>query len=188
MDIKYILKLCLFLVITLSSSAMGSSPIFQKTSSYALFLLKPHPKLAYREGLFIRLLQANEFQIIVYKNHIFTPDEVEKFYENIRYKPFYDEVSRYIMSGSTSAFLAKHPEDAITAARTLLGPTDPRQALPGTLRHLFFDPEAKDPKTENGIHASSTPEDYEREKHLIFRLILPQNRKHISDEEKRDIP
>jgi nucleoside-diphosphate kinase len=48
-------------------------------------------------------------------------------------KPFFDELVRFITSGPLVAICVAGPE-AVTAVRTLMGPTDPVAAAPGSIR------------------------------------------------------
>jgi nucleoside-diphosphate kinase len=48
-------------------------------------------------------------------------------------KPFFDELVRFITSGPLVAICVQGP-DAVAAVRTLMGPTDPVAAAPGSIR------------------------------------------------------
>ena len=48
-------------------------------------------------------------------------------------KPFFDELVRFITSGPLVAICVEGPA-AVTAVRTLMGPTDPVAAPPGSIR------------------------------------------------------
>ncbi len=48
-------------------------------------------------------------------------------------KPFFDELVSFITSGPLVAICVEG-SDAVTAVRTLMGPTDPVQAQPGSIR------------------------------------------------------
>ena len=48
-------------------------------------------------------------------------------------KPFFDELVRFITSGPLVAICVEGPE-AVTAVRTLMGPTNPVAAAPGSIR------------------------------------------------------
>ena len=48
-------------------------------------------------------------------------------------KPFFDELVRFITSGPLVAICVEGP-DAVAAVRTLMGPTDPVAAAPGSIR------------------------------------------------------
>lgn len=77
-------------------------------------------------------------------------------------KPFYGELASFITSGPVVA-MAWTGESAISVARTLMGPTNPAEAPPGTIRGdfgLII--------TENIVHGSDSPTSADRELGLFF--------------------
>jgi nucleoside-diphosphate kinase len=77
-------------------------------------------------------------------------------------KPFFGELVDFITSGPV--VLAKiSGEQAITVWRTLMGPTDPVQAPPGSIRGDFATLIG-----ENVVHGSDSPASAERELALFF--------------------
>ncbi|WP_373229850.1 nucleoside-diphosphate kinase [Cohnella sp.] len=77
-------------------------------------------------------------------------------------KPFFGELIDYITSGPVFAMIWE-AEDAVTVARSMMGPTKPANAAPGTIRGDFaLSVEA------NVIHGSDSPESAEREIGLFF--------------------
>lgn len=77
-------------------------------------------------------------------------------------KPFFGDLISFITSGPVFAFVAEGPE-ATSVVRTLMGPTNPRQAPPGTIRGDFAIE-----LTENLVHGSDSPESAAREIDLFF--------------------
>ena len=77
-------------------------------------------------------------------------------------KPFYESLINYITSGPVVKMIVSGP-DAVLIARKLMGPTNPRDALPGTIRGDFgLTMDA------NVIHGSDSPESAEREIRVFF--------------------
>jgi len=77
-------------------------------------------------------------------------------------KPFFGELVEFITSGPV--VVAKvSGEQAITAWRTLMGPTDPIEAAPGSIRGDFATVIG-----ENIAHGSDSPASAERELGLFF--------------------
>ena len=77
-------------------------------------------------------------------------------------KPFFGELVEFITSGPV--VVAKITgEQAITAWRTLMGPTDPIEAAPGSIRGDFATVIG-----ENIAHGSDSPASAERELGLFF--------------------
>ena len=86
----------------------------------------------------------------------------ERHYEEHREKPFFGELVDFITSGDV--VVAKLTgEQAIPVLRTLMGPTDPASAPPGTIRGDFGTV-----ITENLVHGSDSPESAQRELELFF--------------------
>jgi nucleoside-diphosphate kinase len=77
-------------------------------------------------------------------------------------KPFFDDLVSFITSGPLVAICVEGP-DAVTAVRTLMGPTNPIQAPPGSIRGdygLEIGP--------NLVHGSDSPASAVRELELFF--------------------
>jgi nucleoside-diphosphate kinase len=78
-------------------------------------------------------------------------------------KGFYPELLAFITSGPTVALVVEGP-DAVKAVRTVMGPTNPVDAPPGTIRG-----DLATVLTENIIHGSDSLESAEREIPIFFR-------------------
>ncbi len=77
-------------------------------------------------------------------------------------KPFYGELAAFITSGPVVA-MQWTGSSAVSVARTIMGPTNPAEAPPGTIRGdfgLII--------TENIVHGSDSPTSAERELGLFF--------------------
>ena len=77
-------------------------------------------------------------------------------------KPFFGELVAFITSGPVVA-MQWTGESAVSVARTLMGPTNPAEAPPGTIRGdygLII--------TENAVHGSDSPTSAERELGIFF--------------------
>jgi nucleoside-diphosphate kinase len=77
-------------------------------------------------------------------------------------KPFYPELVSFITSGEVVAMVLEG-ESAIATVRKLMGPTDPVDAPPGTIRGDYGLQ-----ITENIVHGSDGPESAIREVELFF--------------------
>ena len=77
-------------------------------------------------------------------------------------KPFFGELVAFITSGPVVAMEWSGP-DAVAIARTLMGPTNPAEAPPGTIRGDFGTV-----ITENIVHGSDSTDSAEREIQLFF--------------------
>ncbi|HEV8681337.1 MAG TPA: nucleoside-diphosphate kinase [Actinomycetota bacterium] len=86
----------------------------------------------------------------------------EEHYAEHREKPFFDELVGFITS-SDVVVARVVGEGAVAVVRELMGPTDPAQAPPGTIRGDFGLR-----ITENLIHGSDSSETAKRELDLFF--------------------
>ena len=86
----------------------------------------------------------------------------EEHYGEHRDKPFFGELVGFITSGPV-VVARLEGEGAIAAWRTIMGPTDPANAPPGTIRGDYGTI-----ITENLVHGSDSPESAERELKLFF--------------------
>ena len=86
----------------------------------------------------------------------------EEHYAEHREKPFFEELVSFI-TGGPSVLARITGEDAISCWRTMMGPTDPVDAPPGSIRGDFATV-----ITENIVHGSDSPASAERELRLFF--------------------
>ncbi|MDY6826777.1 MAG: nucleoside-diphosphate kinase [Bacillota bacterium] len=86
----------------------------------------------------------------------------EKHYGEHKGKPFYDGLVSFITSGPVVAMIWEG-DNAIEITRTLMGSTDPKSALPGTIRGDLAVYTGK-----NIVHGSDSQKSAEREINLFF--------------------
>jgi nucleoside-diphosphate kinase len=89
-------------------------------------------------------------------------DLAERHYDEHRDKPFFGELVEFITSGDVVVARVSG-ELAVSVVRTLMGPTDPAEAPPGTIRGDFGTV-----ITQNLVHGSDSPESAKRELDLFF--------------------
>ena len=91
-----------------------------------------------------------------------TEDIARRHYAEHVEKPFFPELLSFITSGPVVA-MEWSGESAIAAARTMMGPTNPVEAAPGSIRgdHALV-------ITENIVHGSDSVESAERELGIWF--------------------
>jgi nucleoside-diphosphate kinase len=78
-------------------------------------------------------------------------------------KPFYGALIDFITGGPSVLLVVEGPEGTWKIVRTLMGPTNPAEAPPGTIRGDFGTV-----LTENLVHGSDGPESAAREIGLFF--------------------
>ena len=82
-------------------------------------------------------------------------------------KPFFGDLVEFITSGAVVAMWWSG-ESAVSVARSLMGATNPTEALPGTIRGDFGLI-----VTENIVHGSDSPGSAERELDIFFHKQRP---------------
>jgi nucleoside-diphosphate kinase len=127
-----------------------------------LLIVKPD---GVRRGLVGEVLRRVEAKgLAIEEMRLFTIERAtaERHYAEHRSKPFFDELVGFITSGPV--VVAKLTgNDAITCWRTLMGPTNPVEAPPGSIRGDFATEIG-----ENIVHGSDSLESAERELSLFF--------------------
>ena len=127
-----------------------------------LLIVKPD---GVRRGLVGEVLRRVETKgLVIESMRLFTIDRslAEHHYAEHVDKPFFGELVDFITGGPV--VVAKiGGESAIDAWRTLMGPTDPIQALPGSIRGDFATLIG-----ENIVHGSDSPISATRELGLFF--------------------
>ena len=104
----------------------------------------------------------NGFEILQEKKIHISKQEAEKFYKVHQTKPFYNELCEYLSSGPILVMILEK-KDAILANRELMGATDPKKALEGTIRKqygLSID--------KNSVHGSDSIENANTEIKFFF--------------------
>lgn len=87
----------------------------------------------------------------------------QQHYGEHKEKPFFNELVQFITSGPVFAMVWEG-ENAIEISRQMMGKTNPKDALSGTIRGDFGLTVGK-----NVIHGSDSPESAEREIQLFFK-------------------
>ncbi len=84
-------------------------------------------------GDIITRIERAGLKIIAMKILQITREQAEKHYAVHEGKPFYEGLMRYMTSGPSVAMVVEG-WDAVKHARRLVGPTDPHDAAPGSIR------------------------------------------------------
>jgi nucleoside-diphosphate kinase len=84
-------------------------------------------------------------------------------YDEHQDKPFFGDLVDFITRSPSMLLVVEGPADTWKVVRTLMGVTNPKEAMPGTIRgDLGIE------VTENLVHGSDGPESAEREIALFF--------------------
>lgn len=90
-------------------------------------------------------------------------DTLARHYAEHVEKPFYPELVAFMSRSPAFVAVLEGPKDTYAIVRTLMGPTNPAEAPPGTIRGDFGTI-----LTENLVHGSDSPESAEREIAIFF--------------------
>lgn len=132
------------------------------TVESTLLIVKPDGVRRGLVGEVLRRVEAKGLRIAELRMLSIGRDLADEHYAEHRDKPFFDELVAFITSGPV-VVARLEGEGAIDVSRTLIGPTDPADAPPGTIRGdfgLII--------TENLVHGSDSPQSAERELKLFF--------------------
>lgn len=127
-----------------------------------LAILKPDCVRKNLIGEVIARMQKANFKIIGLKMVRLTNEAAGEFYAVHKQRPFYNDLVQYMISGACVPMVLEK-ENAFEEFRKLIGATDPKEALPGTIRRDFADS-----KQENIVHGSDSPENAAREISFFF--------------------
>ena len=127
-----------------------------------LFLVKGDGVRRRLVGEIIRRLEAKGLDLADLKLMSVGRELAEEHYAEHREKPFFEELVEFITSTPVVAMRVRG-EGAIKAVRTLMGSTNPAEAVPGTIRgDLALG------MPDNLVHGSDSPESAQRELGLFF--------------------
>lgn len=126
-------------------------------------MLKPETVQRGLCGRIIARIEEKGFQLIAMKMLIIDEKMAKKHYAEHEGKSFFPELVEHIGSGPVIAMVWEG-EGVIGSIRSIMGKTNPLEAMPGTIRGDY----AK-AMSRNIIHGSDSPEAAEREINLFFK-------------------
>lgn len=137
-----------------------------------LILIKPDGLVKSLTGNI--LTRLSEAKLVIVGAKVVRPSRelAEKHYEHLKDKPFFNDLIDYIMGKHHNthrvvAFVYQG-ENAIQKIRDIVGDTNPEKANPVTIRGAYGRITTSG-VFENVVHASSSPEDAEKEIKLWFK-------------------
>jgi nucleoside-diphosphate kinase len=136
-----------------------------------LIIIKPDGLVKSLTGNVISRLSEAKLTIMGAKVVCVSRQLAEKHYEHLKDKPFFEELIQYIIGEvhKTSRVIAMvyQGDNAIVKIRDIVGDTDPEKANPISIRGAYGRITTSG-VFENVVHASSSPEDAEKEIKLWF--------------------
>jgi nucleoside-diphosphate kinase len=130
--------------------------------SRTLILVKPD---AFERGLtgeIVARFERKGLRIAAMRHMTMDEELAGRHYAEHEGKPFFGELVEFITSGPLVAMILEGDE-AVTAARQVIGATNPLEASPGSIRGDFAIQVG-----QNMVHGSDSPESAEREAKLFF--------------------
>jgi nucleoside-diphosphate kinase len=127
-----------------------------------LILVKPDAFERRLTGEVLRRFEAKGLTIVAMKHMTVKRDLAERHYAEHAEKPFFGDLVEFITGGPLVAFVLEGYE-AVTAARQVIGATNPLEAAPGSIRGDF----GLEVQT-NLVHGSDSADSATREIGLFF--------------------
>jgi len=128
-----------------------------------LVIAKPDAVERGLAGELISRLERKGLRLVAAQLRVIDESIASRHYEEHQGKPFYDDLVAFIGRSPALVMVVEGPEGTPEMVRTVMGPTDPATAPPGTIRgDLAVE------LTENLIHGSDSAESAEREIALFF--------------------
>ena len=130
--------------------------------SRTLILVKPDAFARNLTGEIIARFERKGLGIAALRHMTMDRQLAEQHYAEHDGKPFFEELVSFITSGPLVA-LVLEGQDAVKAARQVIGATNPLEAAPGSIRGDFALEVG-----QNMVHGSDSDESAEREANLFF--------------------
>ncbi len=131
-------------------------------SNLTFTMIKPEAVEAGNSGAILNRIENAGFRIVAIKKVHLSSDKAGTFYEVHKERPFYSELVNYMSGGPIIAAILEK-DNAVLDFRTLIGATNPSDALPGTIRADFAESLAK-----NAVHGSDSDENANIEANFHF--------------------
>jgi nucleoside-diphosphate kinase len=127
-----------------------------------LILVKPDAFARSLTGEIIARFERKGLRIVALKHMTVTSDLAQQHYAEHEGKPFFGELVEFITSGPIVAMVLEG-QDAVTAARQVIGATNPLNAAPGSIRGDFAIELG-----QNMVHGADSDASAAREAALFF--------------------
>jgi nucleoside-diphosphate kinase len=127
-----------------------------------LILVKPDAFARGLTGEIIARFERKGLRVVALEHRVLSQDVATQHYAEHEGKPFFGELVEFITSGPLVSMVLEGDE-AVRAARQVIGATNPLEAAPGSIRGDFAIAVG-----QNMVHGSDSPESAEREAKLFF--------------------
>lgn len=131
-------------------------------SNRTFTMIKPDAmKRGYAGAILDRFIKEG-YKLVALKMTKLSADNAGEFYAIHKERPFYEELVQFMSSGPIIAAILEK-DNAVADFRTLIGATNPAQAVEGTIRKLYAASVG-----ENAVHGSDSDENAKIEGDFFF--------------------
>ena len=128
-----------------------------------LSIIKPDAVERNLENEIKEMFKSNGFKILKEEKIQIEKSEAEKFYKVHETKPFYNDLCAYLSSGPIVVMVLEK-DNAVLGNRELMGATNPKDAVEGTIRKKYGISIDK-----NSVHGSDSVENAKIEIDFFFK-------------------
>jgi nucleoside-diphosphate kinase len=128
-----------------------------------LVILKPDAVERGLVGEILARFERKGLRFVALELRLLDETTLGRHYEEHVGKAFYNDLVTFMGRAAVVVAVVEGPADTWKVVRTLMGPTNPREAGPGTIRGDFGTE-----VTENLVHGSDGPESAAREIAIFF--------------------
>lgn len=138
--------------------------VSERTMQKTFVMIKPDGVRKSLIGEVISRFEKRGLKIEELKKIKLSRNQAEQLYEVHRDKSFYKELVDFVLSGPVVVMILSG-EDAVKTVRDVMGATNPREAVPGTIRGDFAEV-----ITENIVHGADSEENAQKEMTIFFKV------------------
>ena len=132
--------------------------------SRTLVIAKPAAVARGLAGEVYRRIERKGLRVVAAELRVIDDETAARHYAEHEGKPFYGELISFITRSSALVLVVEGPgDDTFRVVRTMMGPTNPSEAPPGTIRGDFGVE-----LTENLVHGSDSASSAAREIGIFF--------------------
>jgi nucleoside-diphosphate kinase len=135
-------------------------------NNLTLSIIKPDAFEKAQDQLIATRITLAGFRVIGMHYTMLTKEKAEEFYSIHKDKPFFDDLIEFMTSGSILVY-ALEKDNAVKDFRKLIGDSDPKEADPGTIRHIYGTG-----MPNNAIHGSDSNENAKTEILFFFPELI----------------
>lgn len=135
------------------------------------FMIKPDGVSRGLMGQILHRIERRGFVLEKLELRQASPELLKQHYSALVDKPFYPELEAYMTSGPVLAGVIAGNR-VISSWRTMMGVTNPKDAVPGTIRGDFAQAPGDDGGIQNVVHGSDSTDSAAREIELWFGTIV----------------